>query len=406
MGLSGLVRRLIGDNNVAKIDRFFTKLYFLSALILVLLGLFLSRLNGYGSDNDTYGMIGTFLNVLDTGTYNSSRYTGNPFAELFIGFTSFYFGSQILKILIFLFFVLGIMIFYYSFDRDIFSIKFSGYLILCLTSCVLFFDNLEPMDYSIAFLFFSIGLYFRSINRSELMVLSFAFSIGTRISFLVFALVLITFARKERLEKRATELISLLIVSSLFYVPNMIANKLTFLWFDAKQPDEQGILGLIGRFGYKTWLSFGLICFFLLLNILIKNRAQILSNEKHKVILLLALCNFAIYLWIPSDRSYLQPSLIFIYYLISQYAGPKMILIVALLNLQAWFMTFSFFQFTFKFSEPCDPIYATSIKFSPTFEWSGEYRLFIDEGDLSRCFTKNFPDGIADSISRGAKLNR
>ena len=41
---------------------------------------------GYGSDEDTLPMIYVFESKLNTGTFVSSRFTGNPVAEIGIGF--------------------------------------------------------------------------------------------------------------------------------------------------------------------------------------------------------------------------------------------------------------------------------------------------------------------------------
>jgi len=389
-----------------KTHKVITSVFFALCSVLIIFGFYLTSINGYGSDNDTYGMIGTYLNILETGTYNASRFTGNPVGELFIGFMAFYFGSTILKSFIFTFFIAGVTVFYLSFDKNLLSYRFVSFLILCLSSSVLFFDNLEPMEYSLAFLFFAIGLYFRAHNNKHLMLLSFAFSTGTRLSFILFGILVIAVEENEKLKEKISALISLITISSLFYVPNLIANRLTFNWITAKQPDEQGLLGLIGRFGYKTWIALGVISFFIIIFTLLKNKNQLISTKPHRLILMLALANLAIYLWIPADRSYLQPLLIFIYFLITQYAKLSTILILVVLNFQTWFLNVSVFDFTFRFNGPCDPIYAESFKLSLRIGGPGELKSFMTDGDLSQCFTKYFPIDIGKSISSGTKLNK
>lgn len=378
--------------------------FFSGSFAILFFGLYLTSYNGYGSDNDTYGVLRAYLHIINTGQYSASRFTGNPVAEIFIGSVSYYFGSQIIKILIFLFFISGIFLFYYSFDKQIFTIKFASFLLLCLSSPVLFFDNLEPMEYSIAFLFFSLGLIFRSYDLRILMILSFVFSVGTRISFILFALIILLFDNKVDKKNKAGELFSLIIISALFYVPIWIRDKLTFGWLGAKQPDEQGLLGIIARFGYKTWLSVGLISLLIVLYIIIQNRAKILNNYNHKIISLLIVANLAIYLWIPADRSYLQPALIFTYFLISNYAKTVVILILVLLNFQTWVFSISIFQFTFENSDPCAPILATSVEINPDINFAGELSNFFTQGDLSYCFLDRFEKEVAESISNGSSL--
>ena len=57
------------------------------------LGVYLCFIGGYGSDEDTLPMIYVFEAKLHGGRFVSSRYTGNPLAELGIGFLSYFFGS-------------------------------------------------------------------------------------------------------------------------------------------------------------------------------------------------------------------------------------------------------------------------------------------------------------------------
>ena len=88
----------------------------------------------------------------------SSRFTGYPVAEIGIGFLSYFFGSAVVNLITFFNFLLGLIFFYFSFEKKN-SDRFLYFIIICLTNSVLFFDNLEPMDYSWALLFFSLGLF-------------------------------------------------------------------------------------------------------------------------------------------------------------------------------------------------------------------------------------------------------
>ena len=60
---------------------------------LVILGIYLCYIGGYGSDEDTLAMINSFESILYSGYYQTSRFTGYPVAEIIIGFFSLYFGS-------------------------------------------------------------------------------------------------------------------------------------------------------------------------------------------------------------------------------------------------------------------------------------------------------------------------
>ena len=136
--------------------------YLLSFLILsiVLFGLYLCLVGGYGSDEDTLPMIYTFEARLDDGRFVSSRFTSYPIPEIGIGFLSYFFGSFAANSVTFLFHVLGLLLIFFTFEKKLHFQRFNFFLILSLTSPILFFENLEPMDYSWAFLFFAIGTSF------------------------------------------------------------------------------------------------------------------------------------------------------------------------------------------------------------------------------------------------------
>ena len=145
-------------NLLSKNEKIFVYLI-LSAIIL--LGFYLCFIGGYGSDEDTLPMIYVFEAKLYGGRFVSSRYTGNPLAELGIGFLSHFFGSFAANLFTYIFLLLGLMIFYFAFNKDKSLEKLNFFIFLCLTSPILFFDNLEPVDYSWAFFFFSCGVFFK-----------------------------------------------------------------------------------------------------------------------------------------------------------------------------------------------------------------------------------------------------
>ena len=107
-------------------------------------------------------MIYVFEARLLSGQFHTSRFTSYPVAEMGIGFLSYFFGSWLANLTTYLFFLLGIVFFYLALIKKFILNNFIIFLVLCLTSPVLFFDNLEPIDYSWAFLFFSFGLFFLS----------------------------------------------------------------------------------------------------------------------------------------------------------------------------------------------------------------------------------------------------
>ena len=85
--------------------------------IAILTGVYLCILGGYGSDEDTLPMIGTFTNLLN-GHFMTSRFTGYPVAEFIIGFFSYFFGSAVINLIIFSSFILGSIIFFITAEKN------------------------------------------------------------------------------------------------------------------------------------------------------------------------------------------------------------------------------------------------------------------------------------------------
>ena len=142
-------------------------------LLFILVGFYLCYIGGYGSDEDTLPMIYVFEARLADGRFVTSRFTSYPIPEIGIGFLSYFFGSFAANSVTYFFHLLSLLFIYLSFQKKIDFEKFKLFLILSLSSPILFFENLEPMDYSWAFLFFSVGTFFFSKKIFELAILSF-----------------------------------------------------------------------------------------------------------------------------------------------------------------------------------------------------------------------------------------
>ena len=113
------------------------KLLILLITLILIFAVYLSYIGGYGSDEDTLPMIYVFERRLSDGSFVTSRFTGNPVAELGIGFLSYYFGSFVVNIITFLFFFSGIIFIYYSLSKNLDNNLYI-FLLLCLSSHVLF----------------------------------------------------------------------------------------------------------------------------------------------------------------------------------------------------------------------------------------------------------------------------
>ena len=226
--------------------------------ILVLLAIYFCKIGGYGSDEDTLPMIGTFETILNSGRYMSSRFTGYPVSEIIIGFFSIYFGSFYINLIIFFSFFFSLLLLFFSFEKEIkLNENLFLFLILSLSNPVLYFDNLEPIDYSLALLFFSIGVYFYKLKNLQISLVFFAICIGARMNFALFIIVFIFLDNfkfdKNILFGKSITIFNSIFFGCLFYTPIWFINKFGFDWLSAARPTEQGIIGIAARFFYKTW---------------------------------------------------------------------------------------------------------------------------------------------------------
>jgi len=89
--------------------------------ILLIFGVYLSFIGGYGSDEDTLPMIYVFEKRLADGTFVTSRFTGNPVAEMGIGFLSYFFGSFIANLVTFSLFLFGSIFIFFALSKKYFT---------------------------------------------------------------------------------------------------------------------------------------------------------------------------------------------------------------------------------------------------------------------------------------------
>ena len=263
-------------------------------------------------------MIGVYSNFLN-GNFMTSRFTGNPVAEFGIGFLAVNFGSFAANLVTFSLFLSSLLIISNLYFKKNFQFGLL-FIILTLSNPYLFFENLEPIDYSWALFFFTLGLYFRNIKKFDLSLIFFAISIGTRINFVPFVFAAIIFSNYEKkfLLKNITHFIGIIFVSGLFYLPVWIQHGLGVDWLTAGRPTSD-LIGYLSRFSYKLMLSIGFVqILFILLTFIKFDNKKIKQVKYYYFEIILILFNLLIFLWIPAEISYLQPGLVFFYLIISK----------------------------------------------------------------------------------------
>ena len=220
------------------------------------------------------------------------------------------------------------------------------------------------MDYSLAFLFFSLGYFFLNKDKIELSIVFFGICIGTRLNFAPLVIALIYFSDKEILKqdfRRYSLILTSLFIGCLFYVPVWIHSGLELDWLRAGRP-EGNFFEYFARFSYKFITTFGIIQSVIIIFLIKNNFKKVINYKSIKLLFFLILINLIIFLYIPAERSYLQPMIIFLYFILFIVLSKKYIYLLVSLNLITWFVNFDFINVKYKYDNICDPVQAVGAK--------------------------------------------
>ncbi len=366
--------------------------------ILLIFGIYLSFISGYGSDEDTLALIGAYESMMGGQKLMASRFTPYPVAEIGIGFLSYQFGSWASNLSTFIFSILSYLFFFKAVEKKITLQNITIFIILCLSNPTLFFDNLEPIDYSWALLPFSIGLYFLKKNRFELAIVFFGISIGARINFVLFVLIasiLFSYNPYLSIKKKLMLFVTSFFIGGLFYLPVWFSNGLSLDWLTAVTPNDQGYFGLLARFIYKVILSLTLISLiFILVNFFTKKKIVLFDNST--LIFGLIVSNLILFFFIPAEISYLQPFIISLYYLLYKNFSKKIIYGIIILNLFSWIGEIDFLKIKYKSPDKCNNVQAISAEFDLSLN-HGKYFQFKNSRNKISCW-------ITDDSKRSRKI--
>ena len=261
-------------------------------------------------------------------------------------------------------------------------------MFLCLTNPILFFDNLEPVDYSWALIFFCAGLFFLNKKLFELSVLCFAFSIGVRINYVLFVLVAIMFCDFDFMISKIRRMILFItsfIVVGLFYLPIWSQSHFSLSWITAARPTDQGVIGILSRFVYKSYISIGYIGFFIVIYFFFTNFSKIKKLKNFKFIIILGFANLTIFLWIPAEFSYLQLFLVLLNFIIFKLDSKKLFYMICLTNLFSWIWFVSPIDVVHAEEELCKPKNAISAKIKFRLE-EGFYFKYLSSRSKIKCW--------------------
>ena len=359
-------------------------------------GFYLSFVSGYGSDEDTLPLIGAYESMMSGDRVMASRFTPYPVAEIGIGFLSYQLGSWAANFVTFSFIIFGCTLFYVSLNKKYELNDLFLFLILCLSSPVLFFDNIEPIDYSWAFFFLALGTFFLKKKYFDLAIIFFGICIGTRINFVLFVLFAIYFLETNNLENKTRRILIFLgsfFIGGLFYLTIWFQHGFGIEWLTAVTPNNQGIFGLTARFFYKVITSITFSSFIFLsvfFYIIIKNKkfVHLLKFKNSKLIVSLIFSNLILFFFIPAEISYLQPFLICLYFFIYSNFDKKIIYILIIINFFSWFVDIDILKIKYKSKDECNNIEAIDASVNINFK-HGRYFEFINSRDKIKCWLKD-----------------
>ena len=373
--------------------------------ILLIFGVYLAFIGGYGSDEDTLPMIYVFERRLADGTFVTSRFTGNPVAEMGIGFLSYFFGSFVANLVTFSFFLFGILFIFFALSEKK-DLNLYLFLLLCLSSQVLYFDNLEPIDYSWAFFPFGLGFYLLSKKNIELAILLLAISVGTRINFLIFILPIVflyNYDYKISFQKKIIIFFSIFFVGGLFYLPIWFDNSFSMEWLTAARPTDQGFTGLLSRFFYKTVLALGLAQILIIIYTFIRSKTLVINFYKNRIYFFVILLNFLLFLYIPAELSYLQPAIIFLYLFVVKFFDKKIIYVIIFLNFFSWMVNYDFLKIEYKNNDICSPKQAQNAQVNFSLK-PGGIEKYLKSREMIKCWAYDTYKERSDKIIQGKAL--
>ena len=372
--------------------------------VIITFGIYLSLTSGYGSDEDTLPLIGAFESMMGGNRVMASRFTPYPVAEIGIGFLSYQLGSWAANLLTFIFIIIGCSFFYVGLCKKYKLNDLILFLIICLSSPVLFFDNIEPIDYSWAFVFLAAGTFFLKKKYFELAVVFFGISIGTRINFILFIFFIIFFFQYSPQIKKPRKIlifITSFFIGGLFYLTIWFQHGFSIEWLTAVTPNNQGLAGLLARFFYKTFMSITFLSMLLITIVLFfllkkKKIKKFLNFENSKLIFGIIISNLILFFFIPAEMSYLQPFLICLYYLVYKSINKKIVYLLIFLNFVSWFVDFDFLKIKYKTEDKCNNVEAISADFQFHLN-QGRLFEFLESRDKISCW-------IHDDSDRSKKI--
>ena len=321
-----------------------------------------------GSDWDSYAVIGTYFNFINSGIYIPSRPPGFPVFEILIGFTIYisnYLGlnsfEQGLLIIQFLSLISLNVLIYNFFNKA--GNKKSLFFFLIVLSPIYLISGLSVIDYLLGSLFgFSalyLALYKKDLNYYQIVLsVLLSLAIGVRLSNVIFLFVVLVLflIKKENLGQIIIIGFTTVVLSGFLYFPfynnlyNFYTN--TNIYNSISEMScvinltntDHDLIGRLGRFILKQINYFGTLGFIFFL-ILLKD-IKVKINSTTTSLFLIFLFFQLSFLRLPTEEGHLLPAFIALMIMLNQLSqyNLKILITAVILTFLSNFIDIKFYE--------------------------------------------------------------
>lgn len=270
---------------------------------------------GYGADNDTYLMLGTWDGLLKYGKYLPSRYQGSPLAELSIGALSWVGGHWLSGLFSVALGVVSLLLLYRLVVSRSSSAFAAAVTAVVGVSPAFVIAATTSHDYVYALALLLAGWWWWERGGSPVAVgVLFALASAARLSTIACGLVVIAFAPTPVARvhgRRRAAAVSLLGVA-VAYLPGLLSAHSLSDFLGATHPVGQGIKGFAARVLLKPPFFLGWIgtCAVIVAVVVLFRSADgsVTVRRADHWIGLMMLVQGLLWLWLPAEVSYLLPA--------------------------------------------------------------------------------------------------
>ncbi len=315
-------------------------------IIIVLLSLFLIYIFvgffGYGTDWDSFYLLRSGRNMLQTGIYHYSRVPGYFVSEIIMGSASFI-GNYILTNLISSILATTSLYLFWRLLKNNFS-DFNALLTIIIVGLNPYFiiAASSTIDYVYSLFFGLMGITLLNSRRPFFAAVLFALAVSSRLSsVIIIGIIYLYFIFIRQKEKDAKDIFRLLMsgvllgcLAVLLYVPSFIAADYSFKFLKYTYIDNMSFFGYLSRFVYKNIYLIGLLPTIFLVGFttwkLFKNKIDTVFNPHIITGLAIVIVSEILFFKIPCEISYLLPLLFIIIPLFISFLQPRKIILYTL----------------------------------------------------------------------------